>query len=140
MCDFIPHGHFSWPSGLRASHLLEALRCPPRFGSSFLQSLCKFVNSLCFGSVAEEVVLFFCGAALTTLRKKAGGVCPIAVGEVLHHLISKCIAQSLSSEVAEILPPLQLGVGVKMGCESIVHTVNSILDDNSIPSNSKCFL
>ena len=27
-----------------------------------------------------------------------------------------------------------------MGCESIVHTVNSILDDNSIPSNSKCFL
>ena len=96
-------------------------------------NLCKFVNSLCFGSVAEEVVPFFCGAALTTLRKKAGGVRPFAVGEVL---ISKCIAQPLSSEFAEILPPLQLGVGVKMGCESIVHTVNSILDDNSIANVS----
>ena len=122
-----PTGTSPGPSGLRASHLLEALRCPPHFGSSFLQSLCKFVISLCFGSVAEEAVPFFCGAALTTLRKKAGGVRPIAVGEVQRRLISKCIAQSLSSEVAEILPPLQLGVGVKMECESIVHSPYSKL-------------
>ena len=35
------------------------------------------------------------------------------------------------------LSPLQVGVGVRAGCEAVVHAVNSVHDDSSIPSGSK---
>ena len=39
-----------------------------------------------------------------------------------------------------ILSPLQVGVGVSVGCESIVHSLHSVLQDASIPPESRCTL
>ena len=65
-------------------------------------------------------------------------LCPIAVGEVLWQLISKCISRVVNLEASKALSPLR--VGVPAGCEAVVHVVNSVHDDSSVPSGSKCTL
>ena len=40
-------------------------------------------------------------------------------------------------EAHNILSPLQVGVGVPLGCESIIHAMNSVHDDTTIPISSK---
>ena len=39
-----------------------------------------------------------------------------------------------------LLSPLQLGVGVKNGCEAVVHALNSVIDDPAIVPEEKCVL
>ena len=73
-----------------------------------------------------------CGANLLAVKKKSGGLHPIAVGEVLRRLTSKCISRVVTAEVSGSLSPLQVGVGVPLGCEAIVHAVNSVLNDSSV--------
>ena len=70
-------------------------------------------------------------------HKKRGGQSPIAVGEVLRRLVSKCLARCvLILDAFQVLTPLQVGVGVGVsgGCEAIVHSVSQILEDMSLPS------
>ena len=78
------------------------------------------------------VVPHFCGASLLACRKKDGGLRPIAVGEVLRRLISKCISRAVQSESFRVLTPLQVGVGVQTGCESIVHALARVQEDSDI--------
>ena len=81
------------------------------------------------------MAIHLCGATLLASKKKRGGHRPIAVGEVLHRLTSKCLSRFVQEQAFNILSPLQLGVGVRVGCEAIVHSVASTLEDPSIPSN-----
>ena len=77
---------------------------------------------------------YLCGATLLASQKKTGCLRPIAVGEVLRRLISKCLA-TVSCHIAyESLAPLQLGVSIKGGCEAIIHSVTHLLA--STTSNS----
>ena len=39
-----------------------------------------------------------------------------------------------------ILSPLQVGVGLPMGCEAIVHSVTSVQEDVSVPPDDRCTL
>ena len=57
---------------------------------------------------------------------------PIAVGEVLRRLTSKCISWAIRGEAFGALTPLQVGVGVPVGCEAIVHAVNSVQENSNI--------
>ena len=87
--------------------------------------------------VPSEVIPDLCGATLLSMRKKSGGIRPIAVGEVLRCLTSKCILRAISREASDILCPLQVGVGVPLGCEAIVHAMRCMQDDSNIPPGSK---
>ena len=78
---------------------------------------------------APEVAPHLCGASLLAYQKKDGGVRPIAVGEALRRLTSKCLSHSVQEQASQTLTPLQVGVGVKGGCEAIVHAVSYTLDD-----------
>ena len=98
------------------------------------------MNLLCSGDVPAIIVPHLCGASLTALKKKSGGLRPIAVGEVLCRLTSKCILLSVSLEAVRVLSPLQVGVGVLVGCEAIVHSVNTTLGDDTIPLRFKWVL
>ena len=68
---------------------------------------------LCSGQAPQEVVPHLCGANLFALRKKGGGLRPIAV--------SKCISRAVRGEAFRALTPLQVGVGVAVGCEAIMY-------------------
>ena len=83
------------------------------------------------------MVPHLCSATLFASKKKDGGLRPIAVGEVLRRLTSKCIARAVRDDAFRALTPLQVGVGIPVGCESVVHAVNHVLEDSNISSDSK---
>ena len=130
------------PSGLRASHLAEAISCPtPSRAQASLSTLSQFSSLLVSGNVPPEVVSHLCGATLLASKKKDGGLRPIAIGETLRQLVSKCLAFSVCHSAASTLLPLQVGVGTKGGAEAAVHAINLIQNDHSIPSDGKwCLL
>ena len=52
---------------------------------------------------------------------------PIAVGEVLRRLTSKCLSFAVRSAAFAHLAPLQLGVNVKGSCEAVIHSVSQLM-------------
>ena len=69
--------------------------------------------------------------------QEGGGHRPIAVGEVIRRLVSKCLSRAVQSDALSLLSPLQVGVGVRGGCEAIVHAVSHFLEDPTLSSASK---
>ena len=61
------------------------------------------------------------------LRKKCGGVRPIAVGCSLRRLVAKVACKKVAVEMAELLAPRQLGFGVCGGSEAAVHAARRFL-------------
>ena len=62
---------------------------------------------------------------------------PIAVGEVLHSLTSKCVTLVFHGKAYDTRTPLQVVVEIRSGCEVIVHAVSSVLEDESIASGNR---
>ena len=60
------------------------------------------------------MVPHLCGAILFASKKTNGGLRPIAVGEVLRRLTSKCVSRAVCGDAVKFLTPLQLGVGVSV--------------------------
>ena len=134
-----PNDSAPGPSGLRPSHLQEAIRCPsPDWAAQALNTLTCLVNLLAAGRAPPPVLLHLCGASLLASPKKSGGHRPIAVGEVLRRLTSKCLAIASRSSAISSLIPLQLGVGVKGGCEAIIHTTSHLLSSSDDPDQCWC--
>ena len=94
------------PSGLRAEHLKAATKSAPSNRSDkALESVTKLVNSLGAGQLPDEAATFFCGARLYAGNKKSGGIRPIAVGNILCRLTSKCFSYGLAEKAAHLLKP-----------------------------------
>ena len=125
-------------SGFRANHFKEAVFCPsPDLANSVLQALTKVINCLCSGKAPLDVVPHLCGAILFASKKKNSDLRPIAVGEVLHRLTSKCVSRAVCGDAVKFLTPLQLGVGVSVGCEAIIHAVTSVQEDPTIQPDDR---
>ena len=103
------------------------LQSAPGRRNSAVQELTRLVTVMAGGAVPEEVAPFLCGARLHAAAKKSGGIRPIAVGNLLRRLVGKCAATKLQDRAAAHFSPHQLGVGVRGGCEAIVHTVRKAL-------------
>ena len=106
----------------------------------FAFSLTGVINLLCAGKVPPDVIPYLCGAFLLPCLKKNGGLRPIAVGEVLRRLTSKCVTRAVLPEAINILSSLQVGVRLPGGCEAIVHSVVDVLEDHSILPDHKHIL
>ena len=102
-----------------------------------LHSLCSFITLLCSNQVPSDVVPHLRGATLYRLKKKSGGLRPIADGEILRRLSSKCISKAVFLEAFPLLSSLLFGVGASVGCEAIVNSVSSIQGDNSVSPDCK---
>ena len=136
-----PNGTAPGPSSFRANHFKEAVFCPsPDRANYALRGLVGVVNHLCAGRVPHVVLPHLCGASLFACKKKGGGHRPIAVGEVLRRLISKCVCWAVRANAIRILSPLQVGVGLPVGCKAIVHSVTSVQEDVSVPPDDRCTL
>ena len=118
------------PSGLRAEHIKEATSPTVRGYGETLKALQSFVTKMSEGSLPASVAPFFCGANLFAAIKKDGGRRPIAVGEVLRRLVSKCVAYAATPLLSDYLQPLQMGVRVQGGCEAAIHAVRSAISDS----------
>ena len=133
-----PIGSAPGPSILQAN-LKEAVFCssPSRVNQSVLW-LTKLVKLLCAGNIPQDVIPYLYGASLLPCNKKDRGLCPIAVGEVLRLLTSKCVARSGLPEAVQILSPLQVGVGLPGGYIAILRYVSNVQENFDISPNH-CF-
>ena len=88
------------------------------------------MNLFLTGKALPSFAAFMASANLVPLLKKDGrSIRPIAVGEVLRRLISKCCVKRFSNDAADYLRPMQLGVRVRNGAETLLHAFNRFIRD-----------
>ncbi|KAI0990423.1 hypothetical protein GJ496_001345 [Pomphorhynchus laevis] len=85
------------------------------------------------GEVPDYSVQVFYGACLTSLRKKDGGLKPIAVGCTLRRLACTSALKNTFYKVITQLRPIQIGFATKRGCEAAVHSTRKYIDTCSSP-------
>ena len=118
------------PSKMFPEHLQHAVDCTAPDRSEFaLKAITKFVNFGSRGLFPAFISKALCCASLEALSKKKVGVRPIAVGEVLRHLIAKCLVSEDKSGAIELFDSLQLGVGISGGAEAINHSSKTAYDN-----------
>ena len=122
-----PKGTASGPSGLSAQHLLDAI-FPGEV--TVINALTSVVQLLVAGLVPPDVMPFIAGANLTALTKKNEDIRPIAVGDTLRCLTAKCLCSLVREAAASYFLPLQLGVAVPGGAESIIHGLRATWENN----------
>ena len=113
---------------MRPQHLLEGVRALHQRPA--LEALTDAINTLLAGRVPASLAPFLAGASLHALEKDGGDVRPIAVGETLRRLASKCACAKARENAAEHLLPLQVGVGCAFGAEAVIHAVSQYCQSN----------
>eukprot|EP00731_Ephydatia_muelleri_P034186 Em0050g4a len=120
------------PSGLRIQHLLDASEVPLPTGIG--ASLREVVNLLASGRAPVGVAKFLAGGSLIALVKNKPDsppdVRPIAVGEVLRRLASKCLCRLSKAKAAEFFEGHQVGVACPGGSELIVHGLRDCIESH----------
>jgi len=125
-----PAGGAPGPEGLRPVHLKQLVG--PRAGAAreALQSaLLDFCNICLAGAVPQPIRPLLFGAGLIALRKKDGGLRPIAIGLALRRLVARAACAAVRERAAALLTPTQVGFGVRGGAEAAVHGVRRFLDN-----------
>ncbi len=110
-------------------HLLDAVASAEQ--GAILQALADVVNLLAAGRAPRDLSPHLAGASLIALSKEGGDVRPIAVGEVLRRLTSKCLCSTVRASAREFFEPLQVGVGCPLGLEAAIHTMARYRDRHS---------
>lgn len=114
-------GSAAGPTGLRGDHLREAVATA--HSDEVLEQLAAVVRLLVRGDAPSELASHLAGATLHASPKGDDDVRPIAVGETLRRLASKCLGATVRQDAATLLCPLQVGVAIPLGAEAVVHTV-----------------
>ena len=135
-----PQGSLPWGSELRAQHLVDTVHGTTIPAAVECQAeLTRLVNYLLAGRADRCLSPWLVGAPLTALKKPAGGLCPVAVGEVLRRLISRVSCAAVKSRLPGLLLPSgQVGVGIRCGLEAAVHSVRSALDTHGTKEEWCC--
>ncbi|XP_055351591.1 uncharacterized protein LOC129597910 [Paramacrobiotus metropolitanus] len=124
-----PKGSAAGPDGLRPQHLADLVGAKLDAHSAPLCDALATVMSIAVdGNIPAEIRPAFFGGKLIALRKKEGGLRPIAIGMILRRLTAKIICTRLKDRSAAILSPQQLGVNVRGGAEAIVHATRKFLE------------
>src|SRR5271168_2016065 len=100
-----------------------------------MEGLASLITNIINGDIPDSVRPHLISCRLVALGKKNNGVRPIAIGELLYRVAAAHAARIVRTNAIELLAPHQYGVGVKNGCELIVHTISHSLTniDNNSP-------
>ena len=136
--ESMPTGSSAGLDGMRPLHLRQLISADAAEpGRRLLSSLTTLTNMALEGKIPECARDAFFGAALCALRKKDGGLRPIAVGSVYRRLPCRIAAHHAASLLAPDFRPVQLGVGTRLGCEAAVHAAREFISnaaEDSSPS------
>jgi Reverse transcriptase (RNA-dependent DNA polymerase) len=128
-------GTASGRSGWSVNHFLECAY--PQTGvPRFLGALVSVVNLFLSGKALQSFATFMASASLVPLLKKDGSIRPIAVGEILRRLVSKCCVHAVMAAASKYLLPFQVGVGTPNGAEAILHALNRYIDRDDLPDDA----
>ena len=123
-----PRGSAGGPDRIWPRDLLDlTFASAERGGRVLLSAPTSFCNHIVGGLTPESARPTFFGATLMPLKKKNGGIRPIAVGQTLHCLVAKCLSGQVAVTMGTDLVPLQLGCGVPLGCEAAAHAMHQYL-------------
>ena len=103
-------------------------------GLNFLKSLTKLINLIGDGKIPEPLRPFF-GAKLIALIKIDGGLRPIAIGNTLRRIATKCAGSKALSERQNFYGNVQVGCGTILGAEKAAHAFRNL---NERDENPKC--
>ena len=120
------------PSGLDADGW-KRIFTSNQFGDS-TDDLCKtfveVIKKLCTVENHSTSLEAFLANQLTPLDKSPG-LRPIRVGEVLRRIAGKVIISHLKEDVIQSVGSLQVCAGQDAGCESLIHAMRTIYEDQS---------
>ena len=83
----------------------------------------------------EPLRHFVFGAKLIAFIKIDGGLGPIAIGNTLRSIASKCAGSKALSERQNFFGNVQVGCGSKQGAEIAAHSFRNLIERND---NPKC--
>ncbi|CAI5986656.1 unnamed protein product [Closterium sp. NIES-64] len=119
-----PRGTAAGPSGWLIEHLRDTFLT----SQQHLPSLLRLFQNWLQAELPLSVRSYYTASTLVALKKPQGGVRPIAIGEVLPRLLSRCITLMFKQQMRDtFLPCLQFGVAVPAGIEVMAHAVQSAL-------------
>ena len=104
-------------------------------GLNFLKSLTKLINIIGDRKLPEPLRPFFFGAKLIALTKVDGGLRPIAIGNTLRRIASKCAGSKALSERQNCFGNVQVGYGTKQGAEIAALSFRNLIERDD---NPKC--
>ncbi len=118
------------PDGLQPIHLKDL--CSKQVGDMgvrLLSSITKLVNTMLVGNISEYARTLLFSADLIALKKKDGGIRPIAMGNVFRRMASKVAAKSIR-QLGASMAPIQLGFGIRNGCEAAAHALRLFAENS----------
>ncbi|CAI7855422.1 unnamed protein product [Closterium sp. NIES-54] len=86
------------------------------------------VNTIMGGNLPASVANLLTASRLIALAKPGGGARPIAIGECLTRLAAKAALSAMGDAAREFFLPLQYGVAVPGGAETVIHAARAYLD------------
>ena len=120
--------------GLRPSHIKDlCAKSTAEAGRRLRCSLVALCNLLILGEIPPVAHDLFFSASLTALRKKDGGIRPIAVGNTFRRLAAKIVTRHVVSSLSVEFSPIQLGVGIPGGCEAAAHAARAVFPAPTAP-------
>ena len=122
-----PNGSAGGPDGVRPQHLKDLLLGAPD-DHPLLISITELVNLQLRGETPSSVRNSLFGAKLLGVRKKTGGLRPIAVGYVWRRLTAKVACSHVKERSSFLLTPRQLGFGIAGGAEAAVRAARRYVD------------
>ena len=130
-----PNGSAGGIDGLRPQHLKDMLnQSIGAAHSSLAEALAKLMTVMIHGKAPEGICDIFYGASLTALKKKDGGIRPIAVGNTLRRLASKIVSKRVGRSMEQLVRPEQVGCGTKGGAEAAVHAARCFVEEVQLES------
>ena len=118
--------------GNRAQFFKDALRgALPTDREFLIKVITEFVNHMLKANFPASLMKYYTSAPIVPLAKDdtpEPDLRPITIGEFFRRLTGKVSAQYANPILAEEIAPLQIGSGIKSGCQAIAHTVRELAD------------
>ncbi|CAI7854995.1 unnamed protein product [Closterium sp. NIES-54] len=86
------------------------------------------VNTILGGNLPASVANLLTASRLIALAKPGGGARPITIGECLTRLAAKAALSAMGEAARVFFLPLQYGVAVPGGAETVIHAARAYLD------------
>ncbi|KAL2608417.1 hypothetical protein R1flu_026990 [Riccia fluitans] len=97
----------------------------PTSGFDLMFDLCTHIAQ---GRVFASTAYLLGASCLLALEKPSSDIRPIPVGEILYRLVARTLGFQFQEALADHFSPLQFGVAMRGGCETIIHGLRATLD------------
>jgi hypothetical protein len=95
-----------------------------------MRGIAALLTDMINGDIPQQSRQLLLASRLIAFDKSNGAsLRPIAIGEYFYRLASHRQIKQVANDLAEIFLPIQLGVKIPGGCETIIHTLQNALEN-----------